>query len=131
MDLDWLLPSPLALAAGAGTVLFYVAFNSVLQILYYRQRRNEVHAYVARNGCVNRSAPNLTQKRRNAFHVCAPPRWKVQPKDVAWQAAHETWWLPLWELVAGPCKPGRHPKHWLYGTINVLIGWPRPRFLAR
>jgi len=70
MDLDWLLPSPLALAAGAGTVLFYVAFNSMLQILYYHQRRNEVQAYVARvvGRCTAAPNPNSTPQE-HAFHV--------------------------------------------------------------
>ena len=46
------------------------------------------------------------------------PQWKVQPDrtEAVGPDAARTWWLPLW----GAPKKRRHPKHRVWGTINLL-----------
>eukprot|EP00873_Tetraselmis_striata_P026727 jgi/Tetstr1/446991/TSEL_034449.t1 len=86
------LPHASSVAAFVGQLGGYVALSSALQSAYYIRRAGQEAA------------------------------WKVQPDRRAGSGERAQWWLPALALLPGTgSRPaGRHPRHALYCTLNLL-----------
>jgi len=89
------MPVLISSALAVGTFVFYVGVSSALQSFYYSRRPTEVALW--------KSQPNKVESLR--------------------ESGKDKWWWPATELLVPHAqrKPGRHPMHPVFATVNTLL----------
>jgi hypothetical protein len=81
----------LSIVVGLGMFFYYYLFSVVLQFQYYYRSASK------------------------------PALWKTQPQRLELLGRIAALpWVPILEPFGAGRRPGRHPDHWLYATLNIL-----------